>query len=196
MEREPLLGPKRRRRSVSETDRHVGRSIERFGTGRRRTIVAAERILEPTAALRKMALLVPEPRQGSGQPQGKFARACGPEPVESASQIVVLALKPVEPLARIRAQVRLRLLRERQEVLSVALPQPVGFSRGLEPLGCVLTDRLQHPEPLLRVAEEVLVNQRLDVEIGVGNLLCRRERPSAREDRETGEQATLLLIEQ
>src|SRR6266511_2586490 len=75
MERKPLLGPKRRRRSVSETDRHVGRSVERFGTGRRRTIVGAERALETTTTLRQMALLVPEPRHGSCEPQGKFALA-------------------------------------------------------------------------------------------------------------------------
>jgi hypothetical protein len=47
------------------------------------------------------------------------------------------------------------------------------------------------------VAEKVLVDERLeDVEIGVCNLLCRRERASANEDRETGEQPPLLLIEE
>jgi hypothetical protein len=47
------------------------------------------------------------------------------------------------------------------------------------------------------LTEEVLVDERLEnVEFGACNLLRRRERETANEDRETGEQPPLLLIEE
>src|SRR6266540_548065 len=106
-----------------------------------------------------MAPQRPEQRHCSRQPQNRFALACGLEMVESGAEVVVLALHAVEPLPGLLAEIRLRLLREGQEVLRVAAPQLLGLARMLEPLDRILPDRLQHPKPLLRVAEEALVDE-------------------------------------
>ena len=73
----------------------------------------------------------------------------------------MLALQPVEPLLGAPAQVRLRLLCKRQKVLRVTPPQVLGLARLLELFSRVLADRLQHPVAVLRVAEQALVDKRL-----------------------------------
>ena len=61
----------------------------------------------------------------------------------------------------------------------------------------VLLDRLQHPEALVRVADEALVDERLQrVEVGVRHLLCRLERATAAEDGQAGEELLLGSVEQ
>src|SRR5206468_7347115 len=122
MELERLLGPKPGRRSISAVERQDSRSVESFGTGRRGTLVGAERALQTTPPFGQMAPQIPEAPHGSCQPQDKVDLAGGLEPLQSRSEVVVLALQPVEPLPRVAAQVRLRLLRECQEMLCVAPP--------------------------------------------------------------------------
>src|SRR5438876_11551224 len=80
------------------------------------------------------------------------------ELVEGRAEIVVLSLEPVEPLLRIAAEFRIRLLGESDVVLDVAPAELISFAGRLELLDGVFTDRLQHPEALLTVAKEALVD--------------------------------------
>ena len=67
----------------------------------------------------------------------------------------------------------------------------------LEPLGCVLPDRLEHPETLPLSPEQALVDQRLErVDVRFADLLGRLERAAAAEDRQAFEQEPLLLAEE
>ena len=54
---------------------------------------------------------------------------------------------------------RVRVFGERQEPLRVPPPPFIDLTRVFELLGCVFADRLQHPEPLIGVAEEALVDE-------------------------------------
>ena len=91
----------------------------------------------------------------------------------------------------------LGFLRQAQEIVGVALPETVTVSLVLESLGGVLADRLQHPEALLRVPQQALVDERLqDVEARADDLLGRLEGAAAAEDREPGEERLLLLGQQ
>src|SRR5439155_21723813 len=101
----------------------------------------------------------PEPCQCSCQLQGKLCLARRLEPVEGGAEVVVLAVEPVEELAAVGRQVRLRFLRECQEVLRVTAPLLLGVARLLEPLGGYTYDRLQHPEAVLGVAQKALVDE-------------------------------------
>src|SRR5262245_45405462 len=66
-----------------------------------------------------------------------------------------------------------------------------------EPFACVFTDRLEHPEALVRVPDEALVDQRLQrVEFGACDLLRRLERAAAAEDGQAGEELMLLRAQQ
>ena len=70
-------------------------------------------------------------------------------------------------------------------------------SAGVEPLGGVLVHRLEHPVALAVEDDEALVDERLQrVEVGVAHLLGGVERAAAGEDRETAEQAPLVVGEQ
>ena len=91
----------------------------------------------------------------------------------------------------------LGLLGERQEVVRVAASQLLGLARRLKPLARVLADRLQHREPLVGVAQEALVDERLEgVEIDLRHLLGRLERGAAPEDGEPGEEGLLRGCQQ
>src|SRR5712691_7579973 len=91
----------------------------------------------------------------------------------------------------------LGFLREAKEVVAVALPETVTVSLDVESLGGVLADRLQHPEALLRVPEQALVDERLeDVEAGADDLLGCLQGAAAAEDRKPGEEGLLLVREQ
>ena len=69
------------------------------------------------------------PPEGSCQAQQTLALARVLEPVECCSDVVSVAFEPVEPLpGNNRAQVRLGLLRECQEVLGVPSAQLVGVA--------------------------------------------------------------------
>src|SRR5436853_7264718 len=67
----------------------------------------------------------------------------------------------------------------------------------VEPLGGVLADRLEHPEPLARVANEAFVDKRLQrVELSISDLLVSFERAAAAEDGDPGKEPPLGLVEQ
>ena len=63
---------------------------------------------------------------------------------------------------------------------------------GLELLGGVLLDRLEHPVAAAGEVDEALLDERLErVQVGVADLLGGVERAAAREDREAREQHAL-----
>src|SRR5215207_4119302 len=98
IQREGLLGPQSRGRRISAVACHVSRSGQRLGAGRRRALIALERALEPTATLRNMVLAAPELRHRACKPHGELSLSRNLEPVESSTEVVDLALQPVEPL--------------------------------------------------------------------------------------------------
>ena len=145
-----------------------------------------------------MPVLVPESPERRCEPHDTVDLAGVLEPAHGSAQVVVVALQWIEPLlaAPDPDQMRLRLLGEGQEVLGVAPPPCFGSGRLLEPLGCVLADRLEHPEPVaLADANEALVDERLErVEVCVADLLRRLERPAAGEHGEAREQRLLAAV--
>src|SRR5437667_7562399 len=79
----------------------------------------------------------------------------------------------------------------------MAAPKLVTLTCLLEPRACVLADRLQHPEALLAVAEQTLVDERLHgVQICFRDRLGGLQRGPAGEDRKPGEEPLLVLVQQ
>jgi hypothetical protein len=84
-------------------------------------------------------------------------------------------------------------LRECEKETGVPRPQLLLHARRAEPLERVLADRLQHPEALARVAEEALVDERLQrVEVRFADLLGGFQRAAAGEDGKPPEKRLLL----
>ena len=195
MERERLLGTKPGRRWISPPGRQIGRSVESFGAGRRRTLVGAECGLEKAPAFGEVALHAPELLQRSRQSQDTLGLARRFESVQSGSEVVVLAFQLLKPLPWGPPEdARLCLLREGQEVLRVAPMHPFGLARLLEPLKSELADRLQHPEAVCSMADEALVDERLKhVQIGLRHFLRSFERTPAGENRQAGEERLLVV---
>src|SRR3989304_6757424 len=114
-------------------------------------LVGAQGDLETTPAFGDVPPTHPEVRQCSCHPQFKLYLARGLEVVECATEVVVLALQPIEPrpaaLQRFVIDMRLPLPGAGQETRRVAVTPFACLVRRLEPLGPVLADRLQHPEP-------------------------------------------------
>ena len=162
VELECLPSPTAPRRNVAARQRHVRCSAERLGTSRRRALIRSERVFDATAAFRPMPLLVPEAPECRDEPHDTVGLADRLEPVHRDAEVVVVELQGIEPLlaAPDPDQIGLGLLGERQEVLGVAPPQRFGSGRLLEPLGCVLADRLEHPEAVAPAgANEALVDE-------------------------------------
>ena len=91
----------------------------------------------------------------------------------------------------------LGFFRQTEEIVGVALPETVTVFLVLESLDGVLADRLQHPEALLRIPEQALVDERLQhVEVRADDLLGLLEGAAAAEDREPGEEGLLLIRQQ
>lgn len=172
----------------------MGRSGEGFGPRCRRSIVQAERGLQVPTAFGHVIPRAEELVHCSRQPLGTFAVRGRLEPVESSSQVVVVLLQSIGPVAGIRTQqARLGLFGERQEMVGVAVTQLLGLARLLEPFGRVFADCPQHPEALVGLAEEALVHERLErVEIGLANLLRGIESAALAEDGEAAEEEPLL----
>ena len=144
-----------------------------------------------------MALQVPESGQSPCQPEGELAFAGGPESLESGTEVVVVALQPIEPGQRVESQVRFGLLGQGQEVLGVAAPKLLGLTRLVEALRGVLADRLEHAEATIDEAQEALVNERLErIEVGLGHRLGGFERATAAEHGGATEKHLLVEGEQ
>ena len=79
----------------------------------------------------------------------------------------------------------------------MSLEDLAGLLPVLESLGGEFADRLQHPEAVAGVAQEALVDERLeDVEVGVADVFGGVEGAAAGEDGEAGEELLLVVGEQ
>ena len=83
----------------------------------------------------------------------------------------MLRLEPVEPDSRAPAnELGPRELPEREKVCAVPMPEFLGAAGFLKSLEPELADRLQHPEALLHVANEALVDERVQhVQVGAAD---------------------------
>ena len=167
----------------------------------RRALVGREGPHESATALLEVAVHLPEAPERSREPLLELALADRVEAVEGGPQVVVLCLEPVEPRFQIGAGQSLDLvtglLGERQEVRRVSSVELAVLARVFEPLGGVFADRLQHPVALAAVAEQALVDERLEgVEVGVADLLGRLEGAAPREDGQLREQLLLPFVEE
>src|SRR5262245_35397146 len=102
---------------------------------------------------------------------------------------------------------RFSVLGKLKEVAGVAAGEVVGFAGRIQPLARVLTDRLQHVEAERIVVgdhplDEAVVHQRLQAikylypETFVADPLGRLAGPPAGEDRQVGEEPSLVHVEQ
>ena len=135
---------------------------------------------------------LPEAPQRAREPLLELARCGLGEVIEGGAEVVVLGLEPVEPPLRISAEdLRMRLLGEGEVPISVPAREP-GI---VEMFGCELTDRLQHPKALAAVAEEALVDERLErVQVGVADLLRCLQGGAADKDGHPSEQPPLVAV--
>jgi hypothetical protein len=102
---------------------------------------------------------------------------------ESKPDVVELSLESIEPAILLLPQVRLGLLGELEEVLSVPAPDLVGFTARNEPVERELADRLVHPVPVVGAADEALLDKGSErVDVGVDQLLGALQRATACED--------------
>ena len=87
---------------------------------------------------------------------------------EDGAEVVVLRFDPVVPDRRCPGQqLGARQLRKLEEEGATPFPQDLSPAGLLDSLDRELTDRLQHPEALLCVADETLLDERLQrVEVG------------------------------
>ena len=197
MECHRLLGPNPRCRDVTGVDVQLCRSIEGFDASCRRPSVGEKHALQPAPAFRHVAP-VPEPPHGCRQPQCKLRLPTGLELVKRSAKIVVLAVDKLEPGPGCAAQVWLRLLGQREEMLGVALSNIVSFAGLVETLECEFPDRLQHPiAVVVPDADEALVDERRkQVEVGVADRFDRLKRRAADEDGKPTEEVLLLRRQQ
>ena len=150
-------------------------------------------------ALAVEAAPIPEHCECRRQAQQDVVLVEVPRSFERKSEVVVLGRDALVRDALVRSRI-------------VAFPSGLGVSEAVvdvtqaeltcgaafgEPLDRVLANRLQHPEALVRVAHEALVDERLQrVEIGTGDVLGGIERAPAAEDGQVCEQVLLVRIEQ
>ncbi len=139
----------------------------------------------------------PESPCGAGQLDGGLCLARGEEAFERSTDVVMLELHPVEPLAGNRYVPRQRFCLG-DEVLRMSHSELVGLVRLLESLCGELADRLEHPVARtglgFALANQALVEERLQgVGVGSRDLLSRFVRAAADEDGEPREEAPLVL---
>jgi hypothetical protein len=81
------------------------------------------------------------------------------------------------------------------QVVRVTPVHVIWIARRLQPLRCVLADRLQHPLTAVHKADKALVDERLErVQVGIADLLGGIERAAATKDGQPGEQALLVPL--
>src|SRR5262245_7403892 len=89
------------------------------------------------------------------------------------------------------------LLGEGEVVLGVEATQLVLFAARRQTFARIPANRLQHPEALVRMAQEALLDERLQrAQLGARHLFGRFECAAAAEDRQSREEVSLALVEQ
>jgi hypothetical protein len=118
-------------------------------------------------------------------------------PLQCGADVRQLGRDEVVSLVSLGFQREVRRLREREQPLAQTPSCRVSAAGGFQPLARVLANRLEHPEASVGVANEALLDERLEqVDIGVGDLLGGLDGATADEDRERREQPLLLRREQ
>ena len=173
--------------------------VQGLHTFRRLVVARGERLLGTAASLTQMAAQVPEARKRTHQSELVGPAARLPQGIDGQTEVLELWIEPFEPgrLLGARPEMGLGFLRQAQEIVGVPLPEPLTVPLGVESLGGVLADRLQHPEALRRVPNQALVDERLQaVEARVDDLLGRLQGAAAAEDREPSEEGLLVVRQQ
>ncbi len=144
-----------------------------------------------------MSAKAPELEEPARERHRELPLAGSLEMIERSAQVVVIGLEPIEPRSRISTEeARLGLVGEAQEVLRMSPAEATGLVRVVETLSRVLADRLEHREARLVVANEALIDERLErIDVRFGHRFGRLERASTVEDSESREEPTLLRRE-
>src|SRR5438034_3925327 len=123
-------------------------AVQRLEARRRRRVVRGQRALEPFAALTCVASHQPEAGKRAGETLQRLGVALGLEPVQRRTQVVVLALQTIDPLALVCRKVRLGRLGQREEIRGVTAADLFSdlFRREL-------ADRLEHPVAIAGATE-------------------------------------------
>ena len=148
-----------------------------------------KRLVQPAPPLGPVAVDPPEGGARTGDAQGDVAaaeRQRGPD-------LVVFLREPDEPRFLVcPIELRLGASDERRHPVGMPVSELVSLTRGLEPLGRELPDRLEHPVAIARELDETLLDQRLErVEVGAGDRLGRLQTEPSSEDTEPSEQHPL-----
>ena len=198
MERKGLLGTASGEDQIaSQVQGDHDSAVERACPGRGRTVIGAKGRLQASLTFRRVSAHHPETKQRPRQTQDKLALTFRLEPIKRRPKVVMVGLQPVQPFLRAAAQVRLGLLRERQEMMGMPPAYAVRLARLLETLAGELTDRFQHPEAFLASAHEALVDKSLKrVEVGVRDRLSRLDGAAPCKNGKGGKEPLLLRAEQ
>ena len=156
-----------------------------------------EQLLDDPASLAQVAELHPEEPQGESETQALVSGIRRGEQRKGGPQVGRLLRQCLQhlglPLALEPGGAAFCKL---QEVARLAFARLGACSIG-QLLECVLADRLQHPEALVRVTDEALLDERLErVEVGVAGRFGGLEGATAVEDGQPGEQLFPVLVEQ
>ena len=95
------------------------------------------------------------------------------EIVKGCPEVVLLFSEPRQQLSTAGAQdERSSLLEQREVVLGVTTGERIGLAVLVQPFARIVADRLEHPVALVREAEQVLLDQRLQrLDVGSADLL-------------------------
>ena len=158
---------------------------------------ARERGVERRHTLAMVAAGMPEPAERAGEAELQVVAAGRARPRDRGPEVVVLELD----LGKRRpgadpARARLHLIRERGEVLRVALPDRLALGVVFKPLRRVLADRLEHREARLAILaglapEQAVVHERgepLERRVDRADLGDGGQRAAAREHRQLSQQ--------
>ena len=126
-----------------------------------------EDIVHPTAALVQVTAHLPDSPEHGAQSHRLLGVARGYGPFQRRAEVVVVLLEPVKPLfSPWTKEMRLRLLRQRDEGLQMAIANQVGFATFLEQLHGEIANRLQHQEAWLievgKAAQQALICQLIE----------------------------------
>ena len=111
-----------------------------------------QRVLEPPRGLRKRRPDRPEPAERPGELEVADGVVLSQE-IERGAKVVVFLVEPLRPGRARIGPLGIGSLGESEVVLGVLTAHRVALAAFLEQLPGVLTDRLQHPEPLAGVPE-------------------------------------------
>ena len=196
-ELEELLVPLLRGRVIAHIEGHGPRAVQQLRLIEGGRPGCFERMHEVVQRLAKESAHEEEVPGGADQLDLQ-ALVVVAGPADRPAEVLQLGVEASQPLRCGRsAQFALGARHQAQAPLCMSLEDPAGLQLFREALGGELADRLQHPEAVARVAQQALLDERLeDVEVGVADVFGGVERAPAGEDGEAGEELLLVFGEQ